>query len=278
MKYNLTNNQKELARFLVGLAKDKKQGETFYLSASDNGFYIRNTLGGVCPPPNPGAWTSGDLDVLEKAGLLVLERERRDQFPRIKFTLCGLAYEAVETNFAEERKLQQPLSTLAHSCPPEIAIPLDKLQREFPDMLKLGFLIMRFDTTRPHERIVTTIKETGKKLGLDIVRADENEFHADLWGNVRTYLHGCSFGIAVYERISTDQPNANVGLEVGYLMAMGKPVLLLKDQTLEDLPSDLAGKLYKPFDAHDPEGSIPKGMAKWLEQNGIVGRDASALV
>jgi len=91
-----------------------------------------------------------------------------------------------------------------------------------------------------------------------------------LWGNVRTLLHGCGFGIAVYERIQTNEPNANVGLEVGYLMAMNKPVLILKDKTVPVIQSDLAGKLYKPFDPHDPEGTLPNQLTKWLEDNGII--------
>jgi predicted nucleotide-binding protein len=91
-----------------------------------------------------------------------------------------------------------------------------------------------------------------------------------LWGNVRTHLHGCGFGIAIYERIETDEPNANVGLEVGYFLAMNKPVLLLKDKTVETLPADLAGKLYKQFDPHDPEGTIPNQLTKWLEDYGII--------
>jgi hypothetical protein len=129
---------------------------------------------------------------------------------------------------------------------------------------------MRFAAAKPFSRIVDVIKQTGEKHGITLVRADENEFHSDLWGNVRTHLHGCGFGVAVYERIESDEPNANVGLEVGYLMAMNKPVLLLKDKTVEALQADLAGKLYKPFDPHDPEGSIPEQMAKWLEDNGII--------
>jgi len=36
-------------------------------------------------------------------------------------------------------------------------------------------------------------------------------------------------------------------------MAMNKPVLLLKDKTVTTLQADLAGKLYRPFDPHDPE-------------------------
>ena len=72
---------------------------------------------------------------------------------------------------------------------------------------------MRFTAAKPLERIVAVIKDTSEMYGLVVVRADENEFHADLWGNVRTLLHGCGFGIAVYERIETNEPNANVGLE-----------------------------------------------------------------
>jgi len=128
---------------------------------------------------------------------------------------------------------------------------------------------MRFTAAKPFSKIVEIIKKTGEQHGLTIVRADENEFHADLWGNVRTHLHGCGFGIAIYERIETDEPNANVGLEVGYLLAMNKPVLLLKDKTVETLQADLAGKLYKPFDPHDPEGTIPAQLTKWLEDYGI---------
>ena len=83
-------------------------------------------------------------------------------------------------------------------------------------------------------------------------------------------MHGCSFGIAVFERIESEEPNANVGLEVGYLMALNKPVLLLKDRTLPQLHTDLAGRLYKTFDPHDAEGTIPAQLSKWFEDHGIV--------
>lgn len=186
-------------------------------------------------------------------------------------TLLQAAYVAVDTDFAEpDDDTAAPISTLASPHPPEIAMSLDRLRTKYPDPKKLGFLIMRFAAAKPFEKIVNAIKETAAKHGLAIVRADENEFHADLWGNVRTYLHGCGFGIAVYERIQTNEPNANVGLEVGYLMAMNKPVLLLKDATLETLQADLAGKLYKRFEPHDPAGTIPDQLTRWLEDNGVI--------
>jgi len=149
-------------------------------------------------------------------------------------------------------------------------VSLERLRAKYPDPNKLGFLIMRFTEAKPFRRIVEVIKNTAEKHGLVVVRADENGVHADLWGNVRTLLHGCGFGIAVYERIDTNEPNANVGLEVGYLMAMNKPVLLLKDKTVATLQADLAGKLYRPFDPHDPESTVPDQLTKWLEDNGIV--------
>jgi hypothetical protein len=154
--------------------------------------------------------------------------------------------------------------------PAEIAVSLERLREKYPDAKKLGFLIMRFSASRAFDRIVQAIKATAEQHGLVVIRADEIEFHADLWGNVRTLLHGCGFGIAVYDRIESNEPNANIGLEVGYLMAMNKPVLLLKDRTLASLQSDLTGKLYKTFDPHNAKASIPRQMTAWLQDNGII--------
>lgn len=152
----------------------------------------------------------------------------------------------------------------------EIAVSLKRLREKYPDSTKLGFLIMRFADGKPFQRIAQTIKRTAEKHGLVVIRADENQFHAHLWENVRTLLHGCGFGIAIYERIEKDEPNANVGLEVGYLMAMDKPVLLLKDKSVKALQSDLAGRLYRNFDQFDPEKTIPQEMTSWLADNGII--------
>src|SRR5207237_3872559 len=125
----------------------------------------------------------------------------------------------------------------------------------------------RFNGVKPVKQIVSVIKSTADKHGLVVIRADEIEFHSDLFGNVRTLLHGCGFGIAVYDRIETNEANANVGLEVGYLMAMNKPVLLLKDQTVAALQSDLTGKLYKIFNPPDPKATIPNQVTDWIEDN-----------
>lgn len=182
----------------------------------------------------------------------------------------GEDFEATKSVLQKARETLIAYQRLSQPHPPEIGISLDRFRSKHPDYKTCGFLIMRFSTAKPFTRILKAIDETAAAHGVTILRADSHTFHADLLSNIRTYLHGCSFGIAVYDRIETEEPNANVGLEVGYLMAMNKPVLLLKDQTLPRLPSDIAGRLYHNFDPHEPEATIPPQIRQWLHDHGIV--------
>ncbi len=79
--------------------------------------------------------------------------------------------------------------------------------------------------------------DTLASYGITALRADDKDYHEDLFTNIVTYLYGCSFGIAVFERIETDDVNPNVSLEVGYMQGLRKPVCLLKDKTLRALHS-----------------------------------------
>jgi hypothetical protein len=85
-----------------------------------------------------------------------------------------------------------------------------------------------------------------------------------------TYMYGCGFGIAVYERLEGDEFNPNVSLEVGGMLVMGKPVCLLKDKTLRTLNADLMGKLYCPFDPQDPRAGIGRELEKWLRDKHLL--------
>ena len=83
-------------------------------------------------------------------------------------------------------------------------------------------------------------------------------------------MHGCGFGIAVFERIDQDDFNPNVSLEIGYMLGVKKGVLLLKEKTLKSLHADLAGKLYHPFDVQDAVKTIPPKIERWMEDKGLV--------
>ena len=154
--------------------------------------------------------------------------------------------------------------------PPEIQQSLQNFRLDHPDPKKVAFIMMKFGKTAAHDRIVQGIKEALTPYGVKAVRADDKDYHADLYPNVLTHIYGCGFGIAVFERIEREDFNPNVSLEVGYIMALGKHVCLLKDQTLSSLQTDLVGKLYKTFDPQDPIASIPPVLTKWMQDRGII--------
>lgn len=291
MNYNLTDKQKAFAKWLVGKIRAGKISESFKASIEERGKLWIEGFGMVQGWEGEMAFDQvdvGTFDALDADRMVVsrtfvipaIEEMRRFGSREIRettYTVTARCFKAVESDFADVANAA-PISTLAQPHPPEIAMSIDRLRERYPDPKKLGFLIMRFATAKPFGRIVEVIQKTAEEHGLKVLRADAHEFHAGVLENVRTYLHGCGFGIAVYERIETEEPNANVGLEVGYLMAMNKPVLLLKDKTVPTLQADLAGKLYKPFDPHDPENTIPAQLTKWLEDYGIIvpNRNASS--
>ena len=154
--------------------------------------------------------------------------------------------------------------------PVELCDSLKRFRVDHPDPSRTAFLIMRFGDSKPHGAITAAIQKTLSELGISGVRADGKEYHPELFANVRTYLHGCGFGIAVFERIETEYFNPNVSLEVGYLLAMGKPVCMLKDKSLTQLQADLVGRLYRNFDVHDAANTIEKELTAWLGDNQLI--------
>jgi len=129
--------------------------------------------------------------------------------------------------------------------------------------------MMRFSRTGLHRLIAQTIKTCCREHGLVAIRADERDYSDELLSNTRTYMHCCSFGIAVFERLETNEFNPNISLEVGYMMAMGKPVCLLKDRTLTALHTDLVGRLYKEFDPQQAKATISAVLSAWFEDRQI---------
>jgi nucleoside 2-deoxyribosyltransferase len=134
---------------------------------------------------------------------------------------------------------------------------------------KYGFLMMKFEDSRIQKEIIDVLKSHLLEKGIKLLRADDKWIADDLFDNIKTYMQGCSFGIALFDRINTDEFNPNVSLEIGYMMALNKPVLLLKDKTLKSLQTDLVGRLYHQFDFQNPEKTIPLVLDKWISDKEI---------
>ncbi len=160
--------------------------------------------------------------------------------------------------------------TMPIDPPVEITESLAKIEQDHPDPNKVAFVMMDFENTIAHQSILKALQDVLSSYGIKALRADDKQYHDDLFWNIVTYIYGCGFGIAVFERILEDKFNPNVSLEVGYMLSLRKPVCLLKDKTLKTLHTDIVGKLYKPFDTQDPDKTIPDQIKQWLADKGFI--------
>lgn len=154
--------------------------------------------------------------------------------------------------------------------PVEIKESLESFKSDYSEKSRVAFIMMQFGGTKVHKRIVQSIKDTLSNYGISGLRADDKEYHDDLFSNIITYIYGCEFGIAVFERLESNNFNPNVSLEVGFLLGLKKKVCFLKDKTINVLHTDLVGKLYRPFDPQDPENTIKEQLLKWLEDKNLI--------
>lgn len=187
--------------------------------------------------------------------------------PDMEQYLQTIANEYVNSALQAQSKSRPKISDEALALP-EIASGLEKFRADYPIGTKTAFIIMQFGATKLHAVVVECIKESLRLHGIVALRADDKEYMDDLFANIKTYMHACDFGVAIFDRITEDDFNPNVSLEVGYMMGMGKDVMLLKDRTLRNLHTDLAGKLYKQFDTVDVSGTMPQQIEKWLADKG----------
>ena len=170
----------------------------------------------------------------------------------------------------ENENTTMPTALPSERLPAAIQESHERFRSDYPELNKVGFVMMQFSATTAHEAIEQAIKTTLSKHGVCGLLARDKEYHGELYPNIQTFMHGCGFGIAVFERIQSDDFNPNVSLEVGYMLGLKKPVLLLKDQTLHALQADLVGHLYRPFDPLNPGATIPKQIDRWLEDKNLI--------
>lgn len=173
-------------------------------------------------------------------------------------------FRAVDSDFAQTEDI------LMRRPPVEITRSLADLRTDYPDPSRLAFVMMEFGKTKRHEQIYAAIRHALDPHNFVTLRADSKEYHEDLWFNILTYMYGCRFGIAVFERIDDEVFNPNVSLEVGHTSGLGKPVCYLKEQTLPKLHTDLVGRLYREFDLDYCDRTVSKVLWKWMSDKGIL--------
>lgn len=146
---------------------------------------------------------------------------------------------------------------------------LDKFSTDHPVFDKNVFVAMRFEVSDQHVEIFKTITDVLAEFGLKALRADQRVYpvDGDLWSNICTYMMGCKFGICVFEEINERSFNPNVPMEYGFLRAIDRQVLLLKDKRQPRMPTDIVGKVYRDFDTYNIAVTLSKQVHDWCSKD-----------
>lgn len=104
--------------------------------------------------------------------------------------------------------------------------------------------------------------------GLEFHLASDRQLHDDLWFNVAGHMWACKYGIALFENLAQPQKgiNLNLTIEVGSMLMAGRRCALLKDDSIEQLPTDLVGQIYKPLDLAD-DSAVADVLHSWMRED-----------
>jgi hypothetical protein len=158
---------------------------------------------------------------------------------------------------------------------------LDDLEKTFERNV---FVMMRYRTSKQFVDIEAALREALTPYNLLARFAKDAALSDDLWDNVKLYMHYSRFGIAVFEEIEEREFNPNISLELGYMYALKRRCLLLKDRHMRPLPTDTCGKIYRNFDSYALTTSIDEAVSEWctrdlgLGVSGLATRHAGQLM
>jgi hypothetical protein len=159
-------------------------------------------------------------------------------------------------------------------APPALIGPL----REF--LARHPFETNVFGMTRfPHEadgnndpvaEAIDVAKKACANHGLAFHLASDRAIVDGLWANVAAHMWASHYGIAFLEDRMSRGLNYNLTIEVGSMLMAGRRCALLKDRSIEKLPTDLVGHIYRPVDLSD-RASVSRAIHGWLRDDLALG-------
>jgi hypothetical protein len=115
----------------------------------------------------------------------------------------------------------------------------------------------------PVRDVIPVIREVLNQHGLELHLASDRQIVDDLLGNVAAHIWASKYGIGLLEDRVRRGLNYNVITELGAMLVMGRRCALLKDGSAPDLPSDIAGQIYKAVD-FDDYGQVAGEVERWV--------------
>jgi hypothetical protein len=232
---------------------------------------------GLPPPPRTRDTISGLV------GSKFVTRDRRAAKPRIfKLTPPGrsraqdLASDMdLRSVLLESGQMVGALANTPHPeippslAPPDLILPLRSFFEEFPFESNV-FGMTRFpakDDKRKLDPIAPAVEAARAACsahGLNFHLASDQEIMPKVWDNVAAHMWGSRYGIAFFEKRTKRGLNHNLTIEVGGCLTLGRKQALLRDTSVEQMPSDLTGHIYHRVDLDDT-GQVKGEIDGWLD-------------
>jgi hypothetical protein len=231
---------------------------------------------GLPVPPK----VSNDFGALCKVGLLAKGKARgqyrvtplgRDSAEKYVSDLDVAALEAEAAAYGGS-ELGQALHTLVPPtlAPPVLIHPLREFLATYPfDTNVFGmtrFPDAKAGTNDPVGRALQVAREVCQRHGLTLHLASDRAMHDDLWTNVTAHMWGSRYGIGLFEDRVDKGLNHNLTIEVGGMLVTGRRCALLKDGSLDRMPTDLVGFIYKSVDLSDSD-SVAAAIHRWIRDD-----------
>jgi hypothetical protein len=156
-----------------------------------------------------------------------------------------------------------------HRIPPSMAPAIfqkgiSEFLRDHPRERNV-FLMVRYPREEDSYSMQPTIQVSRDllvELGMEAHLASDRAVDDQLFPNVGIYLWACDFGVAILEE-REKRLNYNVVLEAGAMLMTGRRCLLLKDKSVEGVPTDLGAHIRKDVDLDKPE-TVTTAIREWV--------------
>ncbi|MFT7650485.1 MAG: hypothetical protein ACI8Y4_005257 [Candidatus Poriferisodalaceae bacterium] len=155
-------------------------------------------------------------------------------------------------------------------APPALIGPLRKFLEQHPFDTNV-FGMTRFPDAKagaadPVGRALAIAGEVCAAHGLQLHLASDRAISDDLWTNVAAHMWASRYGIALFEDRVARGLNHNLLIEVGAMVMTGRRCALLKDGSIDKMPTDFVGMIYKSVDLDD-EQTVADRISEWVEND-----------
>ncbi|MEJ1230874.1 MAG: hypothetical protein WDM88_10165 [Galbitalea sp.] len=159
-------------------------------------------------------------------------------------------------------------------APPALVQPLRGFLADHPfDANVFGmtrFPDAKAGTADPVGRALAMAREACTEHGLEFHLASDRAIVDDVWANVMAHMWGSRYGMGFFEDRVERGLNYNLVTEVGAMLMTGRRVALLKDGSIEKMPTDFVGMIYKSVDLSD-EATVRARVTDWLKDDLRIG-------